>query len=205
MENKDNDDDDDFPFDGLFAPIEKILSDFDRFFSGFPTIFSIPSQEFNNENSQSSTSLRDEVLKPDIQSTSINIKTKQVWFILFLDKPSGDENLDSTIEQHGFDSAFPRTFSSSSMMTTMQRETTPSGNCIIEKKVQHSSNNNTNNKTETISKICGDKYHTTIKQDGKIIREYGNSTLDELNQIDESNSPIVGGDKHSDFFKKLFS
>ncbi len=87
----------------------------------------------------------------------------------------------------------------------MQRETTPSGNCIIEKKVQHSSNNNTNNKTETISKICGDKYHTTIKQDGQIIREYGNSTLDELNKIDDSNQPILGGDKHSDFFKKLFS
>jgi len=90
------------------------------------------------------------------------------------------------------------------MITTIQRETTPSGQCIIEKKVQKSSNQNENNKTETISKICGDKYHTTIKQDGKIIREYGNSTLNELDQID-SNQPIISGDKHSNFFKKLFS
>lgn len=122
----------------------------------------------------------------------------------FLDNHYGDENLDTTIEQHGFNSTFPKTFSSSSTITTMQRETTPSGKCILEKKVQQSSNENENNKTETITKVCGDKYHTTIKQDGKIIREYGNSTLDELNQID-SDPPIIGGDKHSDFFKKLFS
>ncbi len=97
------------------------------------------------------------------------------------------------------------------MVTTIQRQTTPSGKCIIEKKVQRSSNQNENNQTETISKICGDKHHTTIKQDGKIIREYGNSTSDELDQIDSSsndddddNRPIVGGNRHSDFFKKLF-
>jgi hypothetical protein len=132
-------------------------------------------------------------------------KKKKTLFNYFsLDNHYGDENLDSTIEQHGFNGAFPRTFSSSSMITTIQRETTPSGNCIIEKKVQQSSNENENNKTETISKICGDKYHTTIKQDGKIIREYGNSTLDQLNEID-SNQPIINGDKYSDFFKKLFS
>ncbi|CAF3824897.1 unnamed protein product [Rotaria sp. Silwood1] len=35
-----------------------------------------------------------------------------------------DENLDSTIEKHGFTGAFPRTFSSSSIITTMKRETT---------------------------------------------------------------------------------
>jgi len=122
-----------------------------------------------------------------------------------LDNHYGDENLDSTIEQHGFNSAFPRTFSSSSKITTIQRETTPSGQCIIEKRIERSSNQNENNQTETISKICGDKYHTTIKQDGKIIREYGNSTLDELNEIDSNQSPIIGGDKHSNFFKKLFS
>ncbi|CAF1569252.1 unnamed protein product, partial [Rotaria sordida] len=39
----------------------------------------------------------------------------------------GDENLDSTIEKHGFNGAFPRTFSSSSILTTMKRETTPLG------------------------------------------------------------------------------
>ncbi|CAF1370088.1 unnamed protein product [Adineta steineri] len=191
-DNNNNDEDDDFPFNGLFSPIEKIFADFDRFFSGTPFVFSIPTEEFNNENSQSSTNLRDEVLKQDDHY--------------------GDENLDSTIEQHGFDGAFPKTFSSTSMMTTMQRETTPSGKCVIEKKIQHSSNQNENTKTETITKVCGDKHHTTIKQDGKIIREYGNSTIDELNQIDSSpdgndndNQPIISGNRHSDFFKKLFS
>ncbi|CAF5086473.1 unnamed protein product, partial [Rotaria sp. Silwood1] len=68
MENNNNDDDDDFPFNGLFSPIEKIFTDFDQFFSGFPTIFSIPSQDFNNDNSQPSTNLRDEVLKQDVRS-----------------------------------------------------------------------------------------------------------------------------------------
>ncbi len=129
---------------------------------------------------------------------------------MFLDDRYGDENLDSTIEKHGLKGAFPSTFSSSSMITTMQRETTPSGKCLIEKKVQHSSNQNEKSKTETISKICGDKYHTTIKQDGNIIREYGNSTLDELDRIDSSpnddnNQPIISGNRHSDFFRKLFS
>lgn len=123
-----------------------------------------------------------------------------------LDNNIGDEILDSTIEQHGLNRAFPRTFSSSStMMTSIQRETTPSGQCIIERKIQQSSNENDQNQTETISKICGDKYHTTIKQDGKIIREYGNSTLDELNEIDSKSPSILGGDKHSDFFKRIFS
>ncbi|CAF5116828.1 unnamed protein product, partial [Rotaria sp. Silwood1] len=27
-----------------------------------------------------------------------------------------------------------------------------------------------------MSKVRGDKHHTTVKQDGKIIREYGNAT-----------------------------
>jgi hypothetical protein len=69
MENNNNNDDDDFPFNIFFSPIEKIFADFDRFFSGFSSVFSIPSQDFNNENSQPSKSLRDEVLKQDIQST----------------------------------------------------------------------------------------------------------------------------------------
>lgn len=137
---------------------------------------------------------------------------KRISFLiyLFLDNYRGDENLDSTIEQHGLNGAFPRTFSSSSMITTMKRETTPSGKCIIERKIQQSSNQNENNKTETISKICGDKHHITVKQDGKIIREYGNATIDELNEIDSlsndnNDQPIIGGKRHSDFFKKLFS
>ncbi|CAF5128318.1 unnamed protein product, partial [Rotaria sp. Silwood1] len=44
----------------------------------------------------------------------------------------GDENLDSTIEKHGLNGAFPRTF----IITTMKRETTPSGRCVIEKQIQ---------------------------------------------------------------------
>lgn len=67
--NDDDDDDGNFPFNAFFSPIEKIFDDFDRFFSGFSSIFSIPSQDFNNENSQPSTSLRDEVLKQNIPST----------------------------------------------------------------------------------------------------------------------------------------
>ncbi|CAF5123804.1 unnamed protein product, partial [Rotaria sp. Silwood1] len=47
-----------------------------------------------------------------------------------------DENLDSTIEKHDFNGAFPRTFSSSSIIATMKRETTPSGRCVIEKQIQ---------------------------------------------------------------------
>ncbi|CAF1006300.1 unnamed protein product [Rotaria sp. Silwood1] len=44
----------------------------------------------------------------------------------------GDENLDSTIEKHGLNGAFPRTV----VITTMKRETTPSGRCVIEKQIQ---------------------------------------------------------------------
>lgn len=174
MENNDNNNEDNFPFTDLFAPLEKIIDDFDRFFSGFSTVFTIPS----TQDSQPTGNLRDEVLKQDDHV--------------------GDEILDSTIEQNGL---FNRTFSSSSVITSIQRETTPSGQCVIEKKIQR----NDRNQTETQSKICGDKYHTTIKQDGKIIREYGNSTLEELNQIDSQSSPTLGGDKHSDFFKRIFS
>lgn len=65
--------DDEFPFNDLFSPIEKIFADFDRLFSGFSTTFSIPSQDFNIENLQPSTNLRDEVLKQDFQSKN---KTK---------------------------------------------------------------------------------------------------------------------------------
>jgi hypothetical protein len=189
--NENNDDDEEFPFDGLFGPVQKIFADFDRFFSGLSSVFSIPSQEFNDDTSRPSRSLRDEVLKEDLSSQPAR----------------GDENLDSTIERHGFRGAFPSTFSSSAMTTSLQRETTPSGRCIIEKKVQHSSNANETSKTETISKICGEKHHTTIKQDGKIVREYGNASLDELDQIDSSpdDQPTLGGSRHSDFFKRLFS
>ncbi|CAF5026392.1 unnamed protein product, partial [Rotaria sp. Silwood1] len=39
-----------------------------------------------------------------------------------------------------------------------------------------------------MSKICGDKHHTTVKRGGKIIREYGNVTINELDQIDSSSN-----------------
>ncbi|CAF1114426.1 unnamed protein product [Adineta ricciae] len=52
-ENNDNDNErNEFPFGGLFRPVEKIFADFDRFFAGLPPVFSIPSQEFSNESSQ---------------------------------------------------------------------------------------------------------------------------------------------------------
>ncbi|CAF3884622.1 unnamed protein product [Rotaria sp. Silwood1] len=75
----------------------------------------------------------------------------------------GDENLDSTIEKHGLNGAFSRTF----IITTTKRET---------------------KSPRTISKICGDKHHKTVKQDGKIIREYGNATTNELDQVDSSSN-----------------
>ena len=74
--------------------------------------------------------------------------------------------------------------------------------------MQRSLNDTNNHQTETISKICGEKYHTTIKQDGHILREYGNATREELDELDADEPPpppIVGGNKHSDFWKKLFS
>ncbi|CAF4925527.1 unnamed protein product, partial [Rotaria sp. Silwood1] len=59
--------------------------------------------------------------------------------------------------------------------------------------------------TETISKICEDKHHTTVKQDGKIIREYENATIDELDQIDSSSNdnndqPLLAGRNVRIFF-----
>ena len=84
MENNNiDDDDDDFPFNGLFAPVEKIFADFDRFFAGFSSVFSIPSQDFNNENPQQSTNLRDEVLKQDVQSKKIFSKQKTIFLFCF--------------------------------------------------------------------------------------------------------------------------
>ncbi|CAF4800846.1 unnamed protein product, partial [Rotaria sp. Silwood2] len=50
----------------------------------------------------------------------------------FVDNHHDDENLDSTIEKHGLNGEFPRTF----IMTTMKRETIPSERCVIEKQIQ---------------------------------------------------------------------
>ncbi|CAF5088740.1 unnamed protein product, partial [Rotaria sp. Silwood1] len=108
------DDDDDFPFNGLFSPIAKFFLDFDQLFFGFSTTFSIP-QEINNENPRPSTSLRDEVVKQE-----------------FRNNHHGDENLDSAIEKHGLNGAFPRNF----IITTMKRETKSPRTCVIEKQIQ---------------------------------------------------------------------
>ncbi|CAF3313137.1 unnamed protein product [Rotaria sp. Silwood2] len=70
---------------------------------------------FNGLFSPPSTSVRDEVLKQD-----------------FPNNHHDDENLDSTIEKHGLNGEFPRTF----IMTTMKRETIPSERCVIEKQIQ---------------------------------------------------------------------
>ncbi|CAF3604591.1 unnamed protein product [Rotaria sp. Silwood1] len=90
----------------------------------------------------------------------------------------GDENLDSIKEIQGLNGAFPRTF----IITTMKREIIPSE-----------------------SKIYGDKHRKTIKQDGKIIREYGNATINELDQVysssnDNNDQAIICGNRRSDFF-----
>ncbi|CAF3777934.1 unnamed protein product [Rotaria sp. Silwood1] len=100
----------------------------------------------------------------------------------------GDENLDSIIEIQGLNGAFPRTF----IITTMKREIIPS-----------------ESKTETISKIYGDKHCKTIKQNGKIIREYGNATINELDQVysssNDNNDPaIICENRRSDFFCQTF-
>ncbi|CAF3873984.1 unnamed protein product [Rotaria sp. Silwood1] len=96
--------------------------------------------------------------------------------ISFANIHHGDENLDSIIELQGLNGAFPRAF----IITTMKRETIPS-----------------ESKTETISKMCGDKHRKIIKQDGKIIREYGNATINELDQVyssstDSNDQAIIG-------------
>ncbi|CAF1554220.1 unnamed protein product, partial [Rotaria sp. Silwood1] len=49
-------------------------------------------------------------------------------------------------------------------------------------------------------------HYTTVKQDCKIIREYGNATIDELDQIDSSSNdnndqPTIGKKRHSDLKK----
>ena len=63
MENPSNDDDS--PFDDLFAPVEKIFAEFDRFFLGYPSLFTVPPDDCQDQPSRSSTNLRDEVLKQD--------------------------------------------------------------------------------------------------------------------------------------------
>ncbi|CAF1114444.1 unnamed protein product [Adineta ricciae] len=77
------------------------------------------------------------------------------------------------------------------MVFVMHRETTPSGRCIIEKEMQQSLNQNEKSKTETVTKICRDKHHKTIKQGGNIVREYASATLAELNQIDCSPTDCI--------------
>ncbi|CAF3827190.1 unnamed protein product [Rotaria sp. Silwood1] len=90
----------------------------------------------------------------------------------------GNENLDSIIEIQGLNGAFPSTF----IITTRKRETIPSEN-----------------------KIYGDKHRKIIKQDGKIIREYGNATINELDQVyspsnDNNDQAIICENRRSDFF-----
>ncbi|CAF5007292.1 unnamed protein product, partial [Rotaria sp. Silwood1] len=110
------------------------------------------------------------------------LKTDFLKFISFVDNHYGDGNLDSTIEKHGLNGAFPGTV----IITTMKRETQHHReDALLKNKFNNHQIKMKIYKTETISKICGDKHHTTVKQDGKIIREYGNVTMNELNQIDK--------------------
>ncbi|CAF4021119.1 unnamed protein product [Rotaria sp. Silwood1] len=74
------------------------------------------------------------------QLQNFKVKTKQKpilttnfhKLVSFVDNHHGDENLDSTIEKHDLNKAFPRTF----IITTMKRATTLSGRCVIEKQIQ---------------------------------------------------------------------
>ena len=69
-------------------------------------------------------------------------------------------------------------------ISLVERQLTPSGKCWIERRIEESTE-----REETISKICGEKYHTTVKINGQISREYGNATREQLDQIDSSSSP----------------
>ena len=80
----------------------------------------------------------------------------------------------------------------------------PSGHCFLERQIQQSSTGNERSETQTESKICGEKYHTTVKQDGQILRQYGNATREELDQLDSSPKSDATN-IYSDFFQKLFS
>lgn len=218
MSNGNDNNNDDFPFNDLFGTVEKIFQDFDRMFFGFafPDSNSMPRENPFNSIPQQSKSLRDEVLKDDPSSSSKCSSLQHFllfcFFFLFVsfDSNKFDENLDSTISEYGFDQALTKNkySSSSSIKTRMERRLTPSGKCLIEKQIEESSDGNETTKKETISKICGENYHTTIKVNGQIQREYGNTSMEELDQIDSSSSSsdaekFTKG--YSEFFKKLFS
>ena len=113
------------------------------------------------------------------------------------------------MNQHGLHGSFP-SITSSSVITRIEREMSPSGHCFLERQFQQSSNGNERSDKQTESKICGEKYHTTVKQNGQILRQYGNATLEELDRIDASTTSdndraTDATSIYSDFFKKLFS
>ena len=184
--SKRNDDENDFPFNDLFASVEQIFREFDRMFFAFAS----PDDESSSSPS-SSTSLRDEVLKENFrESTPV------------------DENLDGQISQFGFDRTFPSSQSSSSVRTRLERRWTPSGQCLVERQVEETSNGNEQTIKETTTKVCGESHHTTVKVNGQIQREFGNATPEELDRIDSSSSPSSTSkfsQTYSDLFKKLFS
>ncbi|CAF5029397.1 unnamed protein product [Rotaria sp. Silwood1] len=68
----------------------------------------------------------------EIGKESLDLRISMSQFLSFVDNHHGDENLDSTIEKHDLNKAFPRTF----IITTMKRATTLSGRCVIEKQIQ---------------------------------------------------------------------
>lgn len=172
--------DDEFPFNDLFGSVEQIFREFDRMFFGF----AFPNEEFSSSSSSSSTSsfssssLRDEVLKENQQF---------------------DENLDDEISEY-----FPSR-KSSSIKTHVERRPTSSGKCFIEKQIEEISNGNDQTIKETTTKVCGENHHTTIKINGQIQREFGNSTIEDLDRIDSSSDSTKFTQTYSDLFKKLFS
>lgn len=150
-------DDEQFPFNDLFAPFDRIFSDFDRLFSGLPTIF----VELDEQNKSSRpTSLRDQVLKDERSSDR------------------RDENLDDDFGKIAASSSFS--------INQFERRTTPSGKCFVEKKIDVQQTNGETQRRETINRVCGELHRTTVLVDGKIVREYGNASNEQLDQIERT-------------------
>ncbi|CAF0855535.1 unnamed protein product [Didymodactylos carnosus] len=185
-------------------------------------VFILPEPGVRSDDNQEENSLRDQVLKKDSSSTASNLPSffDSVFNQRLPNNNSEDENLDSKIEQHGLNSALidqqdqqqnPFLFSSSASSMSITGRTTPSG-CYEERRVKRDS---TGVEEITTTKRCGDKFYGVVSKNGKVIRDYGNSTKEELDQIDmtttvqddedeDDQPPVLGGDNRQSFFRKLF-
>ena len=94
-------------------------------------------------------------------------------------------------------------------MNRIERFLTSSGKCFLEKQIEQIKYSNENQQKETIRKVCGDQYHTTVRINGEIVREYGNSSLEELDRIDSNIQENQSFNRfhqiYSNLFQKLFN